>query len=325
MRQKEIFKKIGIIIEELSDHYDYLKLSENNLNDIELELFVANAHFLTDHVEILCKLNVQNQNIIPAPETNDQKTAQKFFEPVVQQLKRDTGPIEEKPAEPPLLREPEKFYITPEPDKPVANENKPVEDFNFKPVISVDLYPEEQQADEDLTPKDIADDEPMPATGYNDTGYEVFKAAETTVYDWPDVSQTEAVQLEERTEEVPVRTPVAGIIQDTPGDGALVTINQKMSSQFAQKPPAEAEQVTGPPISDLKHGITLNDKLLYVRDLFNGYNLAYSEAIEILNRFSSFDEAMRFLKTNYVAKNNWEGKPGTTEKFYALLKRRYGS
>jgi hypothetical protein len=77
------------------------------------------------------------------------------------------------------------------------------------------------------------------------------------------------------------------------------------------------------PISDIKLAITLNDKLLYVKDLFNGYNLAYSEAIEILNRFNTFEEATRFLKTNYVTKNNWEGKPATTEKFYALLKRRY--
>jgi hypothetical protein len=57
--------------------------------------------------------------------------------------------------------------------------------------------------------------------------------------------------------------------------------------------------------------------------LFNGYNLAYSEAIEILNRFNTLEEAMRFLKTNYVVKNNWESKPATTEKFYELLKRRY--
>ena len=60
-----------------------------------------------------------------------------------------------------------------------------------------------------------------------------------------------------------------------------------------------------------------------MKDLFNGYNLAYSEAIEILNRFSNFEEATRFLNTNYVAKNNWMSKPDTVEKFYAVLKRRY--
>jgi len=62
---------------------------------------------------------------------------------------------------------------------------------------------------------------------------------------------------------------------------------------------------------------------LYIKDLFRGYSLAYSEAIEILNRFNTFEEAERFLNKNYVTKNDWESKPDTTEKFYELLKRRY--
>ena len=86
---------------------------------------------------------------------------------------------------------------------------------------------------------------------------------------------------------------------------------------------SRTEQLSIKPISDIKLAITLNDKLLYVKDLFNGYNLAYSEAVEILNRFNTFEEASRFLKTNYVTKNNWDSKPATVEKFYALLKRRY--
>ena len=83
------------------------------------------------------------------------------------------------------------------------------------------------------------------------------------------------------------------------------------------------EQAGAQKIDDLKQAITLNDKLLYIKDLFNGYSLAYSEAVEILNRFSSFDEADTFLKKNYVVKNTWESKPETTGKFYNLLKRRY--
>jgi hypothetical protein len=103
----------------------------------------------------------------------------------------------------------------------------------------------------------------------------------------------------------------------------ILTINQKISSQLGEKAMGRTDELNLKPISDIKLAITLNDKLLYVKDLFNGYNLAYSEAIEILNRFNTFDEAMRFLKTNYVTKNNWDSKPATTEKFYELLKRRY--
>ena len=103
----------------------------------------------------------------------------------------------------------------------------------------------------------------------------------------------------------------------------MLTINQRISAQINANSSRNAEHTSSQPISDLKQAITLNDKLLYIKDLFNGYNLAYSEALDILNRFNSYDEAENFLKTSYAAKNNWDAKPATAEKFFALLRRRY--
>ena len=60
MKQQEVFKKIGVIIKELNDQYEYLKTVDGPLNELELELFLANSHFLGDHVVILSKLNAQN-------------------------------------------------------------------------------------------------------------------------------------------------------------------------------------------------------------------------------------------------------------------------
>ena len=138
----------------------------------------------------------------------------------------------------------------------------------------------------------------------------------------------EPITEEVKTEEAP---PDAAQPAEEPESAApakedeaeIITRNQKMSSQQSDKAASKSEQLSIKPISDIKLAITLNDKLLYVKDLFNGYNLAYSEAIEILNRFNTFEEAQRFLKTNYVTKNNWESKQATADKFYALLKRRY--
>ncbi len=59
MKQQEVFKKTGAIIKELNEQYEYLQSTADNLNDLELELFVANTHFLKDHAEILRKLNLQ--------------------------------------------------------------------------------------------------------------------------------------------------------------------------------------------------------------------------------------------------------------------------
>lgn len=76
-------------------------------------------------------------------------------------------------------------------------------------------------------------------------------------------------------------------------------------------------------VVDLKTIISLNDKLLFIKDLFNGYSLAYSEALELLNRFSNYGEADAFLQTNYALKNGWSSKPQTVEKFYSLLRKKF--
>src|ERR1700755_2131236 len=133
MKQKDVFKKIGGIIQELSEQYDYLQTVSDNLNDLELELFVANAHFLTDHIEILCKLNLQNK---PRRQANDKQETiyqQKFFEPVVQQNKPGAEVKETKAVKTPAKPvEVEVTNLPAEPEKPAKVEKpalteKPVE------------------------------------------------------------------------------------------------------------------------------------------------------------------------------------------------------
>ncbi len=46
MNKNEILRKIGEILAELNDQNDYLSRNPENLNDLELELFAANAEFL---------------------------------------------------------------------------------------------------------------------------------------------------------------------------------------------------------------------------------------------------------------------------------------
>lgn len=78
-------------------------------------------------------------------------------------------------------------------------------------------------------------------------------------------------------------------------------------------------------VVDLKTAISLNDKLLFIKDLFNGYSLAYSEALELLNRFDSYAEADAFLQSNYALKNGWAEKPQTVDKFYSLLRKKFNA
>ena len=77
------------------------------------------------------------------------------------------------------------------------------------------------------------------------------------------------------------------------------------------------------PIADLKAIINLNDKLVFVKDLFNGYSLAYQEAIDTLNKLGSLEEAKSYLDENYAKANDWAAHEATTARFYELVTRRY--
>jgi hypothetical protein len=331
MKQKDVFKKIGVIIEELSDQYEYLETVPDDLNDLELELFVSNAHFLTDHIEILCKLNLQNRAAKRTPEKQETSHEQKYFEPVVQQMKPEGGKSAAKPEKTTFKLEKEPVKTEEEVAGPAEPENadhektdeQPVPEIDLAAEISADSYSFIMEEPETIR-HELVLDESMNLDEDEDEKIEVInepvKESKKTRVATPAPAEdiVEEVKEEKPKHEEP-KTVVAPALQED----EVLTINQKMSSQMADKGTSRTDLLSIKPISDIKLAITLNDKLLYVKDLFNGYNLAYSEAIEILNRFNTFEEAQRFLKTNYVTKNNWESKPATTEKFYALLKRRY--
>ena len=296
MRQKEVFNKIGLILKELNDQYKYLEANPDDMNSLELELFVANAHFLKDHAEILNKINLQLSTTKPAlpPAKEEPKTEEKYFEPVVRQPAKQQNAASNSAEAPPLIN----FETSPE----LIAEEEPE-------IIRHELDVEEiadwdEEDEEEILEASVATEVAEVEVLTDDEEPEVIE---------PVVELPEPVTLTLEKPAKPTEQPV--------GKDEVLTINQRMSAQLNKG--GVSDQPAGQPVSDLKHAISLNDKLLYIKDLFNGYNLSYSEAIEILNRLGSFEDAERFLSKNYVVKNNWESKADTAAKFYAVLKRRY--
>jgi len=322
MKQQEVFKKIGSIIKELNEQYDYLSKAEEPLNDLELELFVANAHFLSDHSQVLKKLNAQYAPPPPAKTEKPEVThEEKYFEPVVHTEPQPASKAADKHHE----------DDTPVPHIDLAA-NGADDDFSYirqePEIIKHELVLDESEiwADED------------------DSGFEIDEVSE--VEEVPEIPADKPKKSLQDTQPLPIKreAPPVEVKKEAPAPKVKyeappaevkkeappvkieketeepLTINQKMSAQLHHKSVA-TEHIQ--PVGDLKQAITLNDKLLYIKDLFNGYNLAYSEAIDILNRFTNFDEADSFLQSNYAAKNHWESKQATADKFYALLRRRY--
>jgi hypothetical protein len=135
----------------------------------------------------------------------------------------------------------------------------------------------------------------------------------------PFIEPVRATELFGRASTGTYSNPTAHIPEEEPK--AKPTLNDILSGNTSTK--SFSAGSTRMPVTDLKQAISLNDKMRYIKDLFNGYNLAYAEAIDLLNKMPDFKTADAFLQNNYAVKNNWAAKQETAEQFYELLNQRF--
>lgn len=319
MNQADIFKKIGVILSELQEQYEFLARNPEQLNELELELFLANANFLSDHVEIIRKLNTSR---IPKE--------------LPQHTEISSTQAEQIPARPAVPEQ-----------APVVDELPEPKDYTFfeKPADLVE-YVNEEPANTGPTFEFILNDRP------ESDKFDFEEGPADAIYDRPLREEEEQIIAEKqrlRTEQLRQTEQEPELKIDKPEDkivlpastsfvedkveekvvepaetasAARPTLNDLLASNKGNAPKVK-DQDSKPPVSDLKGAITLNEKLLYIKDLFNGYNLAYSEAIDLINKMPDLKTADHFLKNNYAEKNNWQAKQGTVDQFYELLARRF--
>jgi hypothetical protein len=440
MNQEDIFKKIGHILNELNDQYQYLAQNPAELNELELELFLANANFLSDHVQIIRKLNAPpSQKVLPEhTETLMEPTEERpvvslqqkeklpqapvavpepFLKPIAEQeifkIDNDSSSFEfilnEKPTsdrfdfeqqsvdeifDRPLSREeeeiiaqkqklrekdslapeiPEEDEIGPEPflvsSIPLSSTAYQIAEDHESDYKQDDIKLQVQEPEESTplttapqAPRYTVNDDYYPETSVPEQATDITSpaadyerkinqpaAAEEAVHAAP-AAEPESAPVHTTAEEKqplieqdffkPVstaKTPVQEQVKESersstaapsasvPAQPAVaptkLTLNDILSgnTQLSGNKPESNK----PAITDLKQAISLNDKLRYIRDLFNGYNLAYAEAIDLLNKMPDFKTADTFLQKNYALKHNWADKQETADQFYELLNQRF--
>jgi len=72
------------------------------------------------------------------------------------------------------------------------------------------------------------------------------------------------------------------------------------------------------PLKSLKEGLSLNDRYLFQRELFNNDKSSLDETIATLDRLDNIKEAVDYLKANF----KWN-KSEAADKFVTLIKRRF--
>lgn len=343
--KESIFSKIGELLVEINDEYTALSEKSTEASEEVLLLLEARTKFLTTYIAVLRKLSTptgaERQSQIQANVQEDV-----FTPPVILEGEVDKQPvyneIQEVSSEEKKTRELEDRSVAVKDQEQIAKveaeEREPTEVTDTEETGKAEL-PQEERIVSSIQAGPLEEEQPEKVVEQSKEEPK-NKSRET------DNEQPETDNEQPETPNDAVTTPVVNEVVEEPKE---IVLEQTASLQEEEKPARpltlnemlQQQRKTGASsastvvssaaaagtdkdkIIDLKSSINLNDKLLFIKDLFNGYSLAYSEAIELLNRYTTFAEADAFLQTNYALKNNWADKPQTVEKLYAILRKKF--
>jgi hypothetical protein len=97
------------------------------------------------------------------------------------------------------------------------------------------------------------------------------------------------------------------------------SLNEKLNIPQKQL----SDNLMDEPIKDLKKAIGVNDRFLYLNELFRGDEAMYERSIKTINAFNVYPEAELWIRRELKLKLGWDEKYQTVKQFDQLIKRRF--
>ena len=77
------------------------------------------------------------------------------------------------------------------------------------------------------------------------------------------------------------------------------------------------------PIRDLRKGIGINDRFVFITELFRGDEPMYERSIKTINAFNIYQEAEYWMNRELKIKLGWDDTRENVKYFYQLVRRRF--
>ncbi len=98
---------------------------------------------------------------------------------------------------------------------------------------------------------------------------------------------------------------------------SAVSVNERVGQ--AGQTIDRASMLGRKPVADIHKAIKLNDRIGFIRELFGGDSHKYTQAIDALNNFSDFDQALEFINQNFT----WDQASDQFRTLIDIVYRRY--
>lgn len=145
---------------------------------------------------------------------------------------------------------------------------------------------------------------------------------ETPVMEEPTISTPPPV-IEQKIE-VPTPAPV---VEEKPAPEAPKPVfsgsfSIEQALDFAGNP-ALKNQLRLKPIENLKNGIGLNEKFLYIRELFSNDHIMFANVVSAINDLGSLAEAEQYILNQYISTGRWQEENPHVNGFLQIIYRRF--
>ncbi len=308
-----IKEEIDILIDTIREQHDIIKEYKVKIPQIELDIIMSNVRDLYEYLTELNKINnlrKSQQPVEVSPEIMEKLAVSKKEKTE----KKQDDEITETPVEPPKVTEVppvEKSETVTIEIKNVADEIPVVEeekvDLEYKKESTADiteLVNEEPVTDEIKTPDIIIEN----------------KEEKTEVKKQEEKKETKKASKSEKAAIIDLfaetdKTSLSDKFKDE-----KKSLNEKLGEEKKEK--SVADKIQKKPIKDLKTAIGINDKFIFINELFKGSLQDYNKAIESINALSSGNEAFAFIE-ELKEKYKWDEKPEIYVKLEDFVIRKF--
>lgn len=140
-----------------------------------------------------------------------------------------------------------------------------------------------------------------------------------------DEIQDEVQDEVEIFDELPVDEPLIEYVEDSSekfDEDIFKRSSRDIHSLYIANSSSPAWMVDkpGPYVQDVRDAISLNDRLLYINDLFDEDVAIYRETLNVINELGSFEEVVNYLSSEFP---HWDENSDTVYRLYMTIRRKF--
>ncbi|NTS42064.1 hypothetical protein HRG84_14240 [Flavisolibacter sp. BT320] len=132
-----------------------------------------------------------------------------------------------------------------------------------------------------------------------------------------------AQQLFNSAFDTTVEVPTLAPYKSTEVHERIAEKKESLNDRLKQEKAELGHMLKEAPIKDLRKGIGINDRFVFVKELFRGDDAAYERSIKTINNFGIYSEAEFWMSRELKLKLGWNEDNPTVQHFYQLVRRRF--